>query len=492
MNFFYGYPGTVWECCYNSLLWLQQQTTGTTPVQTAAAIEVVYATLKNGIQAVEIWQNQTSLQNELILLQQVAAQPLSLTANELLLFNNRLTAVENMIVMFTNALPVVNPIRVIPNLPKGIPGVPAVDLVLTLSTLTPEAPPAGVTAATLIAKAQTEADMWADVVAQMKVVQGFFKTQAIDAADRQAQLSEQVVLVLTDLLNVGFDAGQTPNASDPETLWNQMVALPALLSLGTLLFTAPYAYINQMAGAIRFALANFSDALATNLLALRKPVFTVINVASVQTGDSLMDIAARNLGNFEDWPVLASLNGLVPPFTGPQQLGVTTIAGYGTTLLLPQNGSANYPAGYPLPSYTVNVLGIDIYYGPLNKDMLPWNGDFLTISGYDNLSLSLGRRLQTTIGDLIYHVNFGSRIPPEVGAVQTQYEAQRIAIFGQSALLADPRVAKVLNIDVRTPNGSNSAVEFTGTVQPIGFGAQSTTVIETLAPLPSGAGATVG
>ena len=141
--------------------------------------------------------------------------------------------------------------------------------------------------------------------------------------------------------------------------------------------------------------------------------------------------------------------------------------------MIPRNRSSDR---YP------NFLGIDIYIGPINGPMPAWTGDFQTIAGYANLSWALGRRIQTTQGTLIYSPTYGSRIPPEVGAVQTAQTAGHVTAFGVSALQADPRVASVPNATTQIVSGG--LVSFSANVQPNGFQNALVSVNAVLGPLP--------
>ena len=69
----------------------------------------------------------------------------------------------------------------------------------------------------------------------------------------------------------------------------------------------------------------------------------------------------------------------------------------------------------------------------------------------------------------MYHKNYGSRVPPEVGAVQGLNTLQHIAAYAVAAMQADPRVAQVLNPGITgSPSGVPGLVSFAAVVQPIG------------------------
>jgi phage baseplate assembly protein W len=145
------------------------------------------------------------------------------------------------------------------------------------------------------------------------------------------------------------------------------------------------------------------------------------------------------------------------------------------------------PSSVPSPQgasqYENMFLGTDFFYGPINQDMLPWTGDIQTIVGNQNLAFSLGRRLQTTLGSLIYHPEFGSRIPPTIGSVTTQNTVGSIEAYGVSSLLGDQRVARVLSINATVLTSYAIRVTFTVLPQgrqisstPVGTGQQGVTI----------------
>jgi phage baseplate assembly protein W len=127
-----------------------------------------------------------------------------------------------------------------------------------------------------------------------------------------------------------------------------------------------------------------------------------------------------------------------------------------------------------------NYLGVDIYLGPLNQPRVPWTGDYQIISGYQNLRISLGRRLQTTIGQLIYHSEFGSRIPPEVGSIGSQDVTALLVEYTKSALQSDPRVNQIVSCTVTLLG--NYSVVINAVVLPNGLGQEEVTVNEVIGP----------
>ena len=229
---------------------------------------------------------------------------------------------------------------------------------------------------------------------------------------------------------------------------------------------------------VRYAMLTIAQQLAQYLLVLRQPQGRV-NLTTVYVNETLMDVAARALGDFEAWSQIAALNGLVPPYVGP--VSQPGIVGWGQQVVLPTPGASGAALG-PLPSYNANFLGTDLYLGPIIGSMPNWTGDFETVTGYSNLSYALGRRLQTPLGSLIYHPTYGCRIPSQIGVVQDNATLGQIAAFGKSALLSDPRVQTVLSAVATLV--ANSTVAFSGTVQPGGFTNTAVGVDEVISPLP--------
>ena len=268
--------------------------------------------------------------------------------------------------------------------------------------------------------------------------------------------------------------------------WNQMAALPAVMTVSDLLTGAPYNFDNQQSAVIRNILLTTAARLAVVLLNLRQPVQSVVRQATLNQNDTLMGVASRSTGNFENWPAIAALNGILPPYPGPANTSLV-----GTNLLLPTT-SVPAASGAPLPNYAINVLGTDYDYGPINSMQLftttplnpawTWTGDIPLMTGYKNYARALGRRLQTSVGTLVYHSSYGSRIPPEVGSVQGLDEAKRLAEFGRSALAADPRTGTILSAVATVQPGFLAS--FSGVVAPIGPGSTPVSVNETISPLP--------
>lgn len=159
-----------------------------------------------------------------------------------------------------------------------------------------------------------------------------------------------------------------------------------------------------------------------------QPLVSTPNIVYSYSNDDLMDISARNLGNFENYSQLIAAN---------PSLVAADVLGPGEQIFLqPQNSNVA-----PNPQ---NVLGQDIFL-----QQTPWTGDFQTIFGLENLAYALERRLQTAIGSLTYEETYGSRIPPEIGKVAGAQTMTHLLAFAEAAVKQDPRVSAVASAQLK-------------------------------------------
>lgn len=505
-----GYSGVLWSTVYSTLsvfnTQLSQFATATS-VETspstqdiAQSAEAMFATLLNGTEAINTFALWQAWRSELLSLQKIQALPLVVSPTAQAYFNNRVTSYTLAVAALAPLVPYApygNPQNVL----SGTPTVPSAGLLTFYEDFDYETPPPGWTASAVIAKAYEAAAAFLEIAQAVAVTQGASPTQLYDVVFRQYQTALFVAQMLDSYSSVpiyGFgtnapttndilldvdilaelDIFNLTNAPQPPD-WNQTVVLPSMSLVADIINGGSWTEQLQQQAALRSTMLSTATSISTLLLSLRQPQTGQVSLTTLRVGESLMDVAARTTGNFEDWTLIAELNGLSPPFVGA--VSSTGVAGWGSQLLLPIPGSSRSAVG-TTPSYEANFLGIDLYIGPINGLMPIWAGDFQTISGYQNLAWALGRRLQTTLGALIYHPDFGSRIPPEVGAVQNTQTAGNITAYGKSALLGDPRVAAIPSaVSQILPE---NLIAFSASVQPNGFQSQTVTVNEVLSNLP--------
>lgn len=478
-----GYLGGLWHTVYSTLafyndeLILANTASGDvappTTAQLAQLSQAMFNTLANGAEAINAYATSIAWRNEINSMQQIQALPLSLSPTASTIFTNRLTAYESALVDLNGIVPQV-PYAAPQSIASGVPSVPSAGLLDYYGQFSYETPPAGLTTDNLITNALSVEDAFNEVAAAISAYQGANITQLYDVAIRQALVAGATASILQQLTSGPFAADV-----DGLNTWNQIVTVPAFTMCADMLAGTPYTEELQQQAALRNVMLSTAGQVAVYMLTQRQPQTAQVRVTTLLTGESLMDVASRTLGNFEQWIDIAELNGLVPPYVGVNSS--PGIAGWGSRLILPTPGAAVSALGVP-PSYTVNYLGIDLYIGPINGEMPHWRGDFETILGYSNLRWALGRRIQTTQGSLIYHPQYGSRIPPEVGAVQDNATAGHVAAFGKSAILADPRVERVLSATATLKTGSQIA--FVASVQPGGFQTTAIELNEVISRLP--------
>lgn len=473
---FAGYAGRVFATCWQATAWLSsvlQSGAVSSPAAIASPALAVFDTLVNGADAVAVWQTGAMLAQEQRNMAAVEALPLTLDSTTQAYLFARAASIAAAAGDLAALPPTVNPSAAPALLSAGRPAVPDPGFLGWCMTFGAETPPSGTTAASLVAAASGAATAWLTVTNAIQVVQGVALTTAYDAAARQYRVASGVA---NGLAVVEANTGGYTQA-DATALWNGAVAVPSLLLDASTLMSSPAWAANQQGAVVRFLLRSLAVQVAYLLLSLRAPITGAAATASLRRNETLMDLAARAAGGYEEWAAVAALNAISPPWPGPTNQGV---AASGTSLLLP--GSALPVSGTPVPTYATNVLGVDFDFGPINGTQPAWIGDISLIVGYANLARSLGRRLQTPLGTLIYHPQYGSRIPPEVGAVQDGVEAQRLAAFGGAALSADPRVASVTSATASVQPGFLAT--FSGVVLPVGPGSSPVSVNETLSPLP--------
>lgn len=470
---FYGYVGFVWAVAYGAYLYLGEFiTTNPAADQIYQVANLVYTILNNSCNAINANLISNAWTSELVNLQAIEALPLSVPSSVTAALTNRTTAISNAIIGLNSIIPSATVTTVPILLNQNISTIATCDLLSFFNNFDYETPPTGTTNSNLIAAAQTLASDFNTLALAISGYQGT-QTTLYDTAYRLYVTAQMTADILSS-----FTSGALSTSLSSTSNWNQLVTVPALVSDAYMIATPPYTVAAQQEEIIRYLLLTLSLQLAWYLLILRQPGSGNINLATVMQGQSLMDVAAQNLGNFEEWTNIASINNLYPPYVGTT--ASPGIVAWGNQVVLPSGDATQAPIG-TIPNYATNFLGVDLYLGQINGDMPPWSGDFQTISGYNNLNISLGRRLQTTIGSLIYHSTYGSRIPPQVGVPQTSATAGLITTFGNSAILSDPRVASI--IKSATQILPNFALLYQASVAPAGLGSTPISVNEVLNPV---------
>ena len=462
--FITGYCGQVWNSVLQTLNYYNSNLDQTQLEQAQILTAFTASSLKNALIALSAIQDTNQVYNNYLLLSEAFAVPVSLDAATATYIQNRLTAM----LQFSENQTRFNVTLTTPSYAYVQDTLPIADPQYLEYILNFSGEPAP-TSGTLVQAAQDAANAWLTLATALETSGFPYTGNAYNAVMQMYEASTVAYQMLAD--------ADLVNQNSLPTAWNNLVSIPSMLGMAALTGNDPTSLQSQNVNTAKYIIGTTLKSLDTTLVSLRQQVAGNIQLATVRENDNLMDMAARSLGNFEQWTQIAATNNLQPPYITSGATALTAVPGQ--QLFLPTTGVVQTQG--TVPSYTLNYLGVDIYYGPLNQDIAVWAGDFQLISGYQNLSFSLGRRLQTTLGALVYHNDFGSRIPPEVGAITDSNTLSYITAYARSALLSDPRVNKI--VSASTTAYQNYAINVTATVLPNGAGSQAASVNEVLGPV---------
>ncbi len=486
--FITGYSNQIWNTALQTLTYYNTNLDPTNLVEAQNLTSFTTTALGNAFIALSAIRDNAQVYDNYTLLSEAFAVPVTLDALSALYIKNRLAAMLSFsqnqtrfnVALTTpsyayqnNTIPIASPqyLEYILQFTGEFP--PALGYLVTQNNqeiVTDQLQPISVGTISTLSQAVLEAaQAWLNLANALQTSGYVYSAASYDAVMQMYQAS---LIAYQLLLNANV-----VNQNDITTAWNNLIAVPSILGMASLTGNNPASLQSQNINTAKYILGETLQELNTALVSLRQQVTGNIQLATVRQNDNLMDIAARTLGDFEQWTNIASTNNLQPPYITSSATSITTAPGQ--QLFLPTTGTVQTQG--TVPSYTLNYLGVDIYYGPINQDLTEWAGDFQLISGYNNLAFSLGRRLQTTLGSLLYHRDFGSRIPPEVGAITDSNTLSYITAYAKSALLSDPRVNQVINAS--TVAYQNYAINVQATVLPNGAGTQTANVNEVLGPL---------
>lgn len=156
-------------------------------------------------------------------------------------------------------------------------------------------------------------------------------------------------------------------------------------------------------------------------------------------GDTLQDVAARELGNSNLWPELIWLNRLTPPYltNDPAEVSSTVLLN-GSLIKVPA------PKGVATDdAKTGQVFERDCQL--LNKQLADDGmGDFAILAGVPNLKQQLTHRLNTPKGQARRHADYGCLVWGLKGKVTGGLAAMLGAQYVKATLEADYRISAVL------------------------------------------------
>jgi len=186
---------------------------------------------------------------------------------------------------------------------------------------------------------------------------------------------------------------------------------------------------------------------------------TNFRFAQIHRGDTLQRIAQRELGDATRWVELIAINDLAPPYlTGDPLAAGAKVKLYGDSLIVPAVGAR---APSTTDAERVFLADVALVGGQLRAGE---DGDLGIVAGRDNLKQAYRNRIDTPLGDLIFHPAYGCGVHSMKGQAGRAGTAVLAAQYVRTALLADPRTQSVLSAKADL---AGDAVEVTATAQPI-------------------------
>ena len=158
-------------------------------------------------------------------------------------------------------------------------------------------------------------------------------------------------------------------------------------------------------------------------------------------------------------PVAASYGpGALMSLNWPAAWQTTQVLSPGATIQIPLPGAAPTP----LVAQPTDPLGTDWYVDDAGQLQWTATGDIMTATGLQNLAGALARRLNTTLGTLPLHPQYGSALATVIGSpIAASYVLKG---YVKTALQADPRVTAILGITA-TPNPTRTQWAIVAQVQ---------------------------
>jgi phage baseplate assembly protein W len=161
-------------------------------------------------------------------------------------------------------------------------------------------------------------------------------------------------------------------------------------------------------------------------------------------GDTLQEVAARELGDASLWVDLIDINDLKPPFlTGDPSLAGPHVKLYGQLIMVPASS----------PQATADtdpeaVFGVDIALDGAGRLAATASGDLAIVGGHANLKQALQNRIATDTGELLFHLDYGCKVRRMVGVANGPGAGLIGGQYVRSAILDDPRIDSVSSVTV--------------------------------------------
>ena len=101
-------------------------------------------------------------------------------------------------------------------------------------------------------------------------------------------------------------------------------------------------------------------------------------------------------------------------------------------------------------------------------DLAASGNELRTTSGRDNLVQSLKMRLLVSRGELtgLAHPRYGTRVHELIGEPLTRPNLELLRRYVRATILSDPRVGKIVTLDIRRLRDEPSAVDVSAIIEP--------------------------
>ena len=202
------------------------------------------------------------------------------------------------------------------------------------------------------------------------------------------------------------------------------------------------------------------------------PTFRSIRTVTARQGDTLVGIAAREMGDGNLWRALAIVNDLTPPVTGAQgrlyanlsdAANDLALLAPGEQVLVPSTQATpdalQSPAVLGVPPTApaeTQLLGSDLALQPVGSASAPLfdlqttavagGQDFATVTGTDALAQAVGSQVTQIKGTNVLYPDVG--LEPIVGTGLAQADYALLQYRVESALTRDPRVQGIASLAI--------------------------------------------
>lgn len=267
---------------------------------------------------------------------------------------------------------------------------------------------------------------------------------------QQAGLSDDDFSAFTEEVIV-----ETPTSTTAVATNQQIDVLNALQEVATTLTylsSAPQLFAEDPSAKAQQAENAFGGNIAVSQGASVKTI-------TVDQGQTIVDLAAKYLGDALKWPDIVQANNLKPPFIVDDiDSTLKNVMKPGDSILIPLPTTSSVPQNDVLERRPINAnlnalernLGIDLMLNNAN-DLAVANNDFKLIAGVKNALQALGLKFRVTPGELRYHPGYG--FPLEIGVKTTDLTATDVFDATTSTILSDDRFSDIKNLQINFNNG---------------------------------------